>query len=51
MTSHILERSPDLLRSLSDTVLGSDLGLTVSIALSVLMYLGLVRAVRSGGGC
>lgn len=45
---HVLARVPMVVDSLSDTVLGSDLGLPVSIALALPIGVGFVDAVRRG---
>lgn len=48
VASHVLAKAPELVNSLSDTVLGTNLSLLVSVLLGVLIVLGLVRAARSG---
>ena len=45
---HVLARAPEIVNSLSDTVLGTNLSLPVSVILGVIIVLGLVRAARSG---
>jgi hypothetical protein len=45
---HVIGRAPMVIGSLSDTVLGSDLGLPLSIALALPIGVGFVDALRRG---
>ncbi len=45
---HVLRRLPDLAGALSDPVLGSDVGTTISLLLAVPLVLGFVKALREG---
>jgi hypothetical protein len=46
--AHLIEGAPRLVGSLSDTVLGTDLGLPFSLLLALLIGVGAARAARGG---